>query len=191
MNRRKGFKLLAGSAAREIHCGQAVFIVGGTMRVKEKAGIRSICSGFRKGALSANFIIFGVNFISQRRLFAIAAAAAAACWPARALQRSTSEATTLKQQAHSALANGQWDAAIQDYEKAVALDPKEVELRVELGAVLMKAGRLPDSIATFQEALHLAPHNLAAELGLARAYRAVHSYDETKRLLSLAIREHP
>src|SRR5271170_821128 len=124
MNRRKMFKLLAGGAAREIHCGQAVFIVGGIMRVKEKAGIGSICAVFRKGALSVNVIIFGVNFISHRRLFAIAVAAAATCLPARGLQRSTREVATLKQQAHSALANGQWDAAIQDYEKAIALAPK-------------------------------------------------------------------
>ena len=88
------------------------------------------------------------------------------------------------------MAGGQWNAAIEEYEKAIALAPKDASLRIELGVVLTKAGRLPDSIATFQEAQRLAPHNLEGELGLARAYRAVHNYDETRRVLNLAIREH-
>jgi hypothetical protein len=41
---------LAGGAAAEIHCGQALFIVGGTMRVKGKAEICSICAVFRQSA---------------------------------------------------------------------------------------------------------------------------------------------
>jgi len=128
---------------------------------------------------------------SHRRFLMDAIMAVAACLPSFALQRSSSEVESLRQQAHSALAGGQWDAAIQDYQKAIALAPKDPNLRVQMGAALMKAGRLPDSIATFQEAQRLAPHNLAVEMGLARAYRAVHNYDETRRLLNLAIREHP
>jgi tetratricopeptide (TPR) repeat protein len=184
-------KLLAGSTAEEIHCGQAVFIVAGIMRVKRKAKNSSICAVFREGALSANVIISRMNLASHLRFFAAALAATATCWPAFALQRPASEMENLKQQAQSALASGQWDAAIQDYQKAIALAPSNAGLRVELGTVLTKAGRLPDSIAMFQEALRLAPHGLAAELGLAQAYRSVHNYEETRRVLNLAIREHP
>jgi tetratricopeptide (TPR) repeat protein len=183
---------LAGDAAAEIHCGQGLFIVGGTMRVKGKAEICSICAVFREGASIANVIIFGMKLALHRRFLAAALGASVALSsPALALQRPVSEVENLKQQAHSALASGQWDIAIQNYEKAIALAPKDASLRVELGVVLTKAGRLPDSIATFQEALHLAPHNLAAELGLAQAYRAVHNYEEARRILNLAIREHP
>jgi tetratricopeptide (TPR) repeat protein len=128
---------------------------------------------------------------SHRRFLMAVFAAVTACLPTFALQRSPSEVENLKQQAHSALASARWDIAIQDYEKAIALAPKDANLRVELGVVLTKTGRLPDSIATFQETLRLAPHNLAAQLGLARAYRAVHNYEETRRILNLAIREHP
>jgi len=161
------------------------------MRVKRKAEICSICAVFHEGASIANVIIFRMNLASHRRVFAAALAAAATCLSAFALQRPTSEVENLKQQAHSALASGQSDEAIQDYEKAIALAPKDASLRVELGVVLTKTGRLPDSIAAFQEALRLAPHNLAAELGLAQAYRAVHNYDEAGRVLNLAIREYP
>jgi len=185
-------KLFAGEAAAKIHCGQGLFIVGGTMRVKGKAEIRSICAVFREGALIVNVIIFGMKLALYRRWLALALGASVALSSsALALQRPSSEVESLKQQAHSALATGQWDVAIQDYEKAIALAPKNANLRVELGVVLTKTGRLPDSIASFQEALRLAPRNLPAELGLAQAYRTVHNYDEAGRVLKLAIREHP
>jgi tetratricopeptide (TPR) repeat protein len=161
------------------------------MGVKRKAGISGICGVFRQGALIADVIIFSMNLASHRRFLVAALAIAASCSPALTFQRSTGEMENLRQQAHSALASGQWDAAIQDYEKAIALAPKDANLRVQLGVALTKTGRLPDSIATFQEALRLAPHNLPAELGLAQAYRAVHNYDEAGRVVKLAIREHP
>ncbi|HEY2108946.1 MAG TPA: tetratricopeptide repeat protein [Candidatus Acidoferrales bacterium] len=131
--------------------------------------------------------------LALHRRFLVAAFGASVVLSSSALafQRLASDVENLKQQAHSALASGEWDIAIQDYEKAVALAPKDASLRVELAVVLTKAGRLPDSIATFQDALRLAPHNLAAELGLAQAYRAVHNNEEARRILNLAIREHP
>jgi protein O-GlcNAc transferase len=184
-------KPFAGEAAEKIHCGQAVFIVGGILRVKRKAEIWRICGVFRQGALIANVIIFRVNLAAHRRLLVAALAVAATCSSGFTFQRSAGEVENLKQKAHSALEKGQWDTAIQDYEKAIALAPKNASLHVELGVLLTKTGRLPDSIATFQEALRLTPHNLAAELGLAQAYRAVHNYDEAGRILKLAIREHP
>ena len=133
-----------------------------------------------------------MKLVSDRRFFAVALGMSVALSSsAFALQRPSIEVENLKQQAHSAIARGQWDIAIQDYEKGIALAPTDASLRVELGVVLTKAGRLPDSIAMFQQALRLAPHNLAAELGLAQAYRAVHNYEEARRILNLAIREHP
>jgi protein O-GlcNAc transferase len=132
-----------------------------------------------------------IVFAAARLLVAGFLASIAACSTAFAVQDSTSALENLKQQARSALANGQWDTAAKAYQSATDLAPKDARLRVELGAVLMKTGRLTDSIATLQEALRLAPHNLPAELGLAQAYRAVHNYDEAKRVLNLAIKEHP
>ena len=162
------------------------------MRVKGKAEICSIYAVFREGASIVNVIIFGMK-LALHRGFLVAALGASVVFSsfALALQRPASEVEDLKRQAHSALVSGQWDVAIRDCQKAIALAPKDASLRVELGVVLTKAGQLPDSIAAFQDALHLAPHNLAAELGLAQAYRAVHNYEETRRILNLAIREHP
>jgi len=115
------------------------------MRVKGKAGIRSICAAFCEGASIANVIIFGMKLALHRRFLAAALGASVALSSsALALQRPASEVENLKQQAHSALASGQWDIAIQNYEKVIALAPKDANLRVELGVVLTRVGRLPD-----------------------------------------------
>jgi tetratricopeptide (TPR) repeat protein len=108
-----------------------------------------------------------------------------------ARQAATAESDALKQQAHASVRSGQWDAAIRSYEKAIELAPNDAPLRVELGSLLTKVGRAADSIAMFQESLRIAPRNLAAEIGLAKAYRGVPNFDEAKRVLERAIREHP
>lgn len=64
-------------------------------------------------------------------------------------------------------------------------------MRVELGGALAKSGRLTEAIASYEGALRISPRNLSAELGLAQAYRGVHNYEETRRVLERACREHP
>jgi tetratricopeptide (TPR) repeat protein len=54
-----------------------------------------------------------------------------------------------------------------------------------------KSGRYTDAIASYEEVLRTSPRNLAAELGLAQNYRSVHNYDEMRRILDRAAREHP
>jgi tetratricopeptide (TPR) repeat protein len=67
----------------------------------------------------------------------------------------------------------------------------QVESLIEQGRAETAARKFPDAIASYQEALRLAPHNVKAEIGLAQAYRGVHNFDETKRILEQARREHP
>jgi tetratricopeptide (TPR) repeat protein len=67
----------------------------------------------------------------------------------------------------------------------------QVESLIGQGRAEMAARKFPDAIASYQEALRLAPHNVKAEIGLAQAYRGVHNFDETKRILEQARREHP
>jgi tetratricopeptide (TPR) repeat protein len=160
----------------------------------------------RRGASIVNVIISRMNWragkfvpgrnnftsvLLTRLLVAAIFALAFSCTNIEARQASPASAEKFKQEAHASIANGQWDAAIQSYEKAIALAPNDLSLRLELGAVLLKSGQLTDSIAAFQEALRIAPHNLTAELGLAQGYRAVRNNEEAKRVLERAIREHP
>lgn len=67
----------------------------------------------------------------------------------------------------------------------------QVESLIEQGRAETAARKFPDAIASYQEALRLAPHNVKAEVGLAQAYRGVHNFDEAKRILEQARREHP
>ena len=67
----------------------------------------------------------------------------------------------------------------------------QVEFLIEQGRAEAAARKFPDAIASYQEALRLAPHNVKAEVGLAQAYRGVHNFDEAKRILEQARREHP
>ena len=67
----------------------------------------------------------------------------------------------------------------------------QVESLIEQGRAEAVARKFPDAIASYQEALRLAPHNVKAEIGLAQAYRGVHNFDEAKRILQQAHRRHP
>ena len=97
----------------------------------------------------------------------------------------------LIREARAAAAQSQWDQAALSYQQAVQLLPRDAGLRVELAAALAKAGRLTDAIGSYEAALRISPGNLPAELGLAQAYRGVHNYEETRRVLERAVREHP
>lgn len=110
--------------------------------------------------------------------------------PIRA-QGTPTSAQKRKIEARSAAANNEWEQAAASYAKAIALSPRDAGLRVEAGAVLVKAGRPTEALASYHAALRISPGNLPAELGLAQAYRAVHNYDETRRVLERAHREHP
>jgi len=53
------------------------------------------------------------------------------------------------------------------------------------------AGRFAEAIAEYQQALAVSPRDVDAEIGIARAYRGVHNYEEAKNVLERAAQEHP
>jgi tetratricopeptide (TPR) repeat protein len=67
----------------------------------------------------------------------------------------------------------------------------DAQILVQRAQEASKSGRYADAIAAYEEVLRISPRNLAAELGLAQNYRSVHNYDETRRILERAAREHP
>lgn len=73
---------------------------------------------------------------------------------------------------------------------AQALAQQEQELERQ-GYAKASAGDWAAAIASYQAALRISGRNLAAEMGLAQAYRGVHNYDEAKRILERARAEHP
>src|SRR5208337_1578361 len=111
--------------------------------------------------------------------------------PSLASQAFADGVAKLNRQARAAIAAEHWEVAAASYEKAIQLAPKTAKLRVELGMLLTKLGRLPDAIVMYQEALRIAPQNMPAEIGLAKAYRGVPKFEEAKRILERSSREHP
>ena len=110
--------------------------------------------------------------------------------PSVVSQVSQNEVAELTRQARAAVASGQLKVAVASYEKAIQVAPKVTAIRLELGAVLTQIGRIPDAIAVYHDTLRIAPHNLQAEIGLARAYRGVPNFAEAKQVLETAAREH-
>lgn len=74
---------------------------------------------------------------------------------------------------------------------ASAQTPAQQEQELERQAYgKASAGNWAAAIASYDEALRVSPHNLAAEIGLAQAYRGVHNYAEAKQILERARAEH-
>ncbi|MGC1798700.1 MAG: tetratricopeptide repeat protein, partial [Candidatus Acidiferrales bacterium] len=67
---------------------------------------------------------------------------------------------------------------------------ERAEALIAQGRAEAAAGKFPDAIASYQESLRLAPRNLQAEIAVAQAYRGVRNFDEAKRILEQAHREH-
>ena len=62
------------------------------------------------------------------------------------------------------------NAAIDDYRKALAIDPKLVQARANLGAALSEAGQLDAAIEEDKKALASAPENTGIRMNLGLAY---------------------
>src|ERR1700690_4036273 len=128
---------LAGTPAKKIDCGQAVFIVCGGMRVKGKREIERKSLVLNGGALSADVIIsrmkrrVGARVVSVRSTLEMRISIARCLGVLLLLiaanstmvfgrQGSAADVENLKRQAHEAIANGELDAAIGGIEKGAA-----------------------------------------------------------------------
>lgn len=81
---------------------------------------------------------------------------------------------------------GQFDAAIREYRKYLALDPGNFVARANLGAALAHQGRYAEAIAEYQKALKIRPGNPQVELNLALAhYKAMQLNEAVAELLPL------
>ena len=80
------------------------------------------------------------------------------------------EADQLLNSALEAQQRGDLPTAIHDYEKALRLNPKLAEARVNLGAALADSGRFDDAIAQYRRALLDVPDKSAVQLNIGLAY---------------------
>lgn len=80
------------------------------------------------------------------------------------------ETDRLLNSALNAQQHGELSTAIRDYEKALRLNPKLAEARVNLGAALADSGRFDDAIAQYRRALPDVADKSAVRLNIAIAY---------------------
>ncbi|MFI4926470.1 MAG: tetratricopeptide repeat protein, partial [Burkholderiales bacterium] len=108
---------------------------------------------------------------------------------------SASDAATWRKQGNEALAKGELDEAAQCYREAIALEPADPLARVNLGYVLMEAGKTREAIDALQQAVSLAQANqdaLAdAQFLLAGALRSQGRDDEALAALRAALHARP
>lgn len=77
---------------------------------------------------------------------------------------------------------------LSSYAQSPAQDPGSLKQQADAA---LGAGEFADAISTYQGWLQVQPKSMPAEIGLARAYRGVHNYEESRRILELAQQEHP
>ena len=86
---------------------------------------------------------------------------------------------------------GQFDAAIAEWEKALAMQSDDARAHYGLGQTLLRAGRVDDSITHFRESIRLDPHYAEAHNGLGAALGQTGLAAESMEQFHLALDEKP
>jgi tetratricopeptide (TPR) repeat protein len=94
--------------------------------------------------------------------------------------KASAEKDPKKQEELRAKAKKQFEAAIVDYQEALKQDPKLVEAYVGLAGLMIKAGRIEQSIETLEVALKVDPASLKALAARGRAQLAAFKVDDAK-----------
>jgi tetratricopeptide (TPR) repeat protein len=82
-------------------------------------------------------------------------------------------------------------AAHNAYSRALALDPKNKDLRRDLAVILMKRGQLSEAIQEFEALLYQDADNLKLLTNLGIAYYEAKRYSESERFLNRALKKAP
>jgi tetratricopeptide (TPR) repeat protein len=82
--------------------------------------------------------------------------------------------------------SGDFDGAISEYRRYLALDPQNFVARANLGAALAHQGKYTEAITEYEDALKVRPGNPEVEVNLALAhYKALELNDAVRELLPL------
>jgi tetratricopeptide (TPR) repeat protein len=86
---------------------------------------------------------------------------------------------------------GQYEAAMAQWGKAMAMEPDDPGAHYGLGQTMFLAGKADDAIAQFREALRLDPHSAEAHNGLGAALSHAGDAGESMEQFHLALRDRP
>ena len=95
------------------------------------------------------------------------------------------EVLDLYNKAVAAYDRGSYEIAIQEYEKALALEPENVDILVNLGAVCLQKRKVDQAINYFSSALTIDPNNSMALYDIGKAYM----YKQDYRLAYMAFQQ--
>jgi tetratricopeptide (TPR) repeat protein len=89
------------------------------------------------------------------------------------------------------LEQGRTDAAINEFQKALRLDPKYFPACLNLAYGYERAGRIEDAMAAYREAINLQPRNFFARNNLGVLYDKKGLFEEAVRELEIAVAIEP
>lgn len=78
----------------------------------------------------------------------------------------------------SAYASGNYESALEQYQKAIEKDPDDAESQSNLGQVLVRLGRVEEALPHYERAIALIPRRWAYRFNLARAQGLLGRWDE-------------
>lgn len=81
--------------------------------------------------------------------------------------------------------------AVNQYQKAVELNPRDISARDRLAELYSWAGDYDKSIVTYRDSLALDPGNISLKTGLAKVLRWSHRYSEAEKLYIETLNEDP
>jgi tetratricopeptide (TPR) repeat protein len=85
----------------------------------------------------------------------------------------------------------EYDTALQEYRKAIAIDPNQVQTHYLVGLALIRNGHPKDAVEELRTALKLDPAHLLAKYHLAFSLIHAEQKEEAKKLLQEVIQQDP
>ena len=85
----------------------------------------------------------------------------------------------------------EYDTALQEYRKAIAIDPNQVQTHYLAGLALIRSGHPKDAVEEFRTALKLDPTHVLAKYHLAFSLIHAEQKEEAKTLLQQVIQQDP
>ncbi len=156
---------------------------GGDLPPDTEGYLRSLAEGDTPEALSI-LEALGAAYLEIQR-----AAAAADCL-SRCLSRQPDDIPALILRGRARAWLNDVDA-LDDYRRALELDPADVETRLRLGGALVAFGRGDEAVAQYELLHQQRPEDPAVRLGLARCRYQVGRLGEARRLLDALVAERP
>src|SRR4030042_4610443 len=83
---------------------------------------------------------------------------------------------------------GNFDMAFIQYDKALGLDPKRIEIRYKIGRLFLEKGVIEEAKKEFQEILKTHPNHALSHEGMGRVYIKSGEFDEAEKSFLKAIR---